>query len=69
MQNYKPEVVDVLEPKVSGERADGVIRKLNFNYSFRVEADGFKGVIWLMWKKEGAVEVLNYNLQFIHLKY
>lgn len=69
MRDYQLEVVAVLEQRISGDSANGVIRKLNFNFSFRVEVDGFKGGIWLLWKRNGAVEVLDCNPQYIHLKY
>ncbi|KAH1064674.1 hypothetical protein J1N35_029661 [Gossypium stocksii] len=35
---------------ISGVRAEAVIAKLGFDYSFRVEAVGFAGGIWLLWK-------------------
>lgn len=69
MKDYQPEVVAMLEPRISGELADGVIRRLNFNFSLRVEANGFKGGLWLLWKRDGAVEILDCNPQYIHLKY
>lgn len=45
--NYKiihsPNVVAIIESKISRNRVDDVIRSLDFHYSFRVEACGFKG--------------------------
>ncbi|MBA0694313.1 hypothetical protein Goari_004624 [Gossypium aridum] len=34
---------------VSGARADGIIAKIGYPNSFRVEANGFAGGIWLCW--------------------
>lgn len=42
-QQYKPDAVALLEPRVSGSTADKIIKKSRFPYSFRVEAAGFSG--------------------------
>ena len=47
--NYKPEIFVVFEPRISGIKADKVIRKLSYHNSHRVEADGFAGGIWVLW--------------------
>lgn len=39
------------ETRISGSRAEIVITKLGFDYSFRVEAVGFVGDIWLLWRE------------------
>ncbi|KAL5832771.1 hypothetical protein ACOSQ3_016445 [Xanthoceras sorbifolium] len=40
----------ILEPRISGKRATSIISKLGFASSFIVEADGFSGGFWLLWK-------------------
>ncbi|KAK5832639.1 hypothetical protein PVK06_016441 [Gossypium arboreum] len=47
---YKPDIVSLPEPIVSGAKADKIIAKLGFQYSHRVEAIGFSGGVWLGWK-------------------
>ncbi|KAE8663476.1 hypothetical protein F3Y22_tig00112959pilonHSYRG00027 [Hibiscus syriacus] len=41
LKNQKPDIMVILEPRVSGAQADKFIRKSGFNSSFRVEAHGF----------------------------
>ncbi|MBA0749750.1 hypothetical protein Gogos_003645 [Gossypium gossypioides] len=44
---YKPDIVSLLKPKVSGAKADVIIANLGFQFSHRVEATGYSGGIWL----------------------
>ncbi|KAH1096692.1 hypothetical protein J1N35_013613 [Gossypium stocksii] len=46
---HKPDIVSLLETRVSGAKADKIIAKLGFQFSHRVEAIGFFGGIWLGW--------------------
>ena len=43
------EVLAILEPRISGDRACKVMDKLGFTDRFVVEASGFPGGIWLLW--------------------
>nr|GME00746.1 splicing factor 3B subunit 2 [Ipomoea batatas] len=65
---HKPDFFCLLETKTSGENADNVCRKLNFDNWVRVEALGFSGGIWILWKDGRNVEITNSNPQFINLK-
>ncbi|KAE8729471.1 Xyloglucan galactosyltransferase KATAMARI1 [Hibiscus syriacus] len=47
---HKPYFVALLETRVSGLKADSIIAKFGFCNSFRVEAQGFRGGIWLLWQ-------------------
>ncbi|KAH1091415.1 hypothetical protein J1N35_018672 [Gossypium stocksii] len=38
---YKPDIISLLEPSVSGGKADMIITKLGWDNSHRVEAVGF----------------------------
>ncbi|XP_039014644.1 uncharacterized protein LOC120144710 [Hibiscus syriacus] len=62
----QPGIVALLETQISGNAAKKVIRKFGFQNSFRVEALGFSGGIWLLWKDGLNVEVLTNSTQFIH---
>ena len=65
---HRPEILGLLEMKVSGFKADDICNKLGFDYWVRVEALGFNGGIWILWKDCYHVDVLKTHPQFIHLK-
>ncbi|RZB94997.1 hypothetical protein D0Y65_019456 [Glycine soja] len=57
----------MLEPRVSGVRADNIISKAGLNASFKVDVIGFSGGILLMWNKDVYdVKVLESDIQYIH---
>ncbi|KAJ1441395.1 Ribonuclease H-like superfamily [Sesbania bispinosa] len=59
----------LLEPRVSGKRADSIIRKCGFQFNYRVDASGFSGGIWILWNDTNSrVEVISNHPQFVHLK-
>ncbi|KAL4319850.1 hypothetical protein GQ457_18G018210 [Hibiscus cannabinus] len=63
---HKPDIFVVLEPRISGDKADLFIRRSQFDCSYRVEAEGFSGGIWVMWRKSIKVDVIAVSNQFIH---
>lgn len=44
---HKLDIVSLIEPKISRNKADKIIAKLGFQHSHRVEAQGFSGGIWI----------------------
>lgn len=51
----KTERIDILcliETRISGPRAEMVIRKMGFNNWLRLEASGFAGGIWVLWNED-----------------
>ena len=68
VKSYNPTIVVILEPRISGKKADDFIRKSGFDRSHRVEATGFSGGIWLLWRNFFDVEIAFNHSQFIHLK-
>ncbi|XP_028808404.1 uncharacterized protein LOC114762973 [Neltuma alba] len=66
LHGFKPDLIALLEPRISGVKADRVIKKLNYPNLHRVEAEGFSGGIWLMWSDQIKVHVLLNHKQFIH---
>ncbi|KAI9086987.1 hypothetical protein K1719_031148 [Acacia pycnantha] len=66
--SYKPEIFVLLEPRVSGTKADHVIKRLGFLHSHRVEASGFSGGIWILWSSKVSINVLVNNVQFVHME-
>lgn len=68
VRNYNPSLVVLLEPRISGAKADDFIRQSGFENSHRVEAVGFAGGIWVLWRNFIEVEVLVNHRQFVHFK-
>ena len=68
IRNYDSSMVVLMEPRTSGAKADNFIKKSGFEYSHRVEAVGFSGGIWLLWRSSIEVEVSSNHRQFIHFK-
>ncbi|KAA3459207.1 reverse transcriptase [Gossypium australe] len=64
---YHPDIVCLLEPRVSGKKANYIIEQLGFNFSHRVEAVGFSGSIWVGWKDSVRIQILQNHPQFILL--
>lgn len=59
----------LLEPRISGSRADRVIDKLDFDGIARVDAIGFSGGIWCLWKHNKiAIDVLSTSKYCVLLK-
>lgn len=65
---HKPDIICLLELRVSMEKADSIIAKLGFRSSHRVEAIGYSRGIWLGWKDLVNVEVVQTHSQFILAK-
>ncbi|KAI9099052.1 hypothetical protein K1719_024819 [Acacia pycnantha] len=66
--NYKPDIFVLVEPKISGVRADNVIKKLRFIHSHRVEASEFSGGIWILWSSKVSLNILLNQVQFVHME-
>jgi len=59
----------IIEPKISGSKAARVVDGMGFDSSFRVDARGFKGGIWVVWdSNQIELDVVSSGFQFIHLK-
>ncbi|KAL4308369.1 hypothetical protein GQ457_01G026590 [Hibiscus cannabinus] len=54
----KPEIVIVMEPRISGSAADRFIRRTGFDRSYRVEAHDFAGGIRVLWNESITIDVL-----------
>lgn len=60
VSKFNVDLFILLEPRCSGEKANKVIRKIGFDISLRVEAQGFFGGIWFMWNSQvGKVFFIN----------
>lgn len=66
LHDHRPDLLVLSEPRVSGAKADGVIRKIGYRNSLRVESHGFSGGIWFLWKDTLSIRVLGMSRQYIH---
>ncbi|XP_039053101.1 uncharacterized protein LOC120195030 [Hibiscus syriacus] len=62
----KPQVAVLMETRVSKRAADSIVHNLGFPNSIRVEAQEFSGGIWLLWKGNIYMDILQASKQFIH---
>ncbi|MBA0772642.1 hypothetical protein Gotri_007985, partial [Gossypium trilobum] len=65
---HRADIVCLVEPRVSGKKANLIIEKLGFNYSHRVEAVGFSGGIWVGWNEFIQIHIVRNHPQFILLR-
>ena len=68
IRRYRLCLVGLVETKISGLKADQVCKKLDLNSWIRIEAVGFSGGIWVLWKDCIKLEVIRTHPQFIHLE-
>lgn len=61
ISQHQPDILALIEPKVSGANADEICMKIGFENWIRVEAVGFSGGIWIFWKKEVILNVICTN--------
>lgn len=68
LRDHKPCIACLLEPRVFGNHANDICFSLDFDKWLRVEAFGFSGDIWVLWKESILVEVLQTHPQFVTLR-
>ncbi|KAL4332531.1 hypothetical protein GQ457_07G011940 [Hibiscus cannabinus] len=66
IRKQRPDIVAIMEPRISGRAADKFIQHSSFEFSYRVEAHGFSGGIWVLWRSTVKLEVLPVSNQFVH---
>ncbi|KAK4492627.1 hypothetical protein RD792_003445 [Penstemon davidsonii] len=67
VKTHKPDIVFLLETKVSEERAETISLGLGFTGVCRAPTEGRGGGIWMLWRKEETrVDILNVDPQAIH---
>lgn len=69
MRIYKLDFIAILEPRISGSTADRAINKIGLVEGARVDACGFSGGIWCLWKSNTMPISIVYTSRYcIHLK-
>lgn len=48
-QCYRPVLIVLIEPKISGAETNTICKKMGKLHWARSEAEGFSGGIWLLW--------------------
>lgn len=65
---YHLDFVAILEPRISGITAERVIRKIGMIEGARIDAVGFSGGIWCLWKSNcPLIRVLTCSRHCVHL--
>lgn len=68
-RSHNVQMLIIIEPRISGVKADKIITKLGYDYNYRVEAEGFSGGIWLLWDKSNVnIHIINNSSQLLHTK-
>ncbi|KAG7558925.1 Ribonuclease H-like superfamily [Arabidopsis thaliana x Arabidopsis arenosa] len=69
LKKFETDILALFETHAEGERAGRICQRLGFENSFRVDAIGQSGGIWLLWRSRvGTVEIVESSTQFIHAK-
>ncbi|PKI66401.1 hypothetical protein CRG98_013203 [Punica granatum] len=66
---HSPDIVAIVEPRISDVRADKVCRKFREFEVIRVEAEGFSGGVWVLWRPNRLkLTILQRHRQAIHVR-
>lgn len=68
IRSFNPAMVVLLEPRISGGKADAFIKFCGFEHSHRAEAEDFAGGIWLLWNSLYDVHIVWNHKQYIHFQ-
>lgn len=69
LREYKPKILILLEPRISGEVADKVCRKLGRRCWIRSEVLGYSGGIWVCWNEEEVdLRVIKLTRTIVHME-
>ncbi|KAI9089132.1 hypothetical protein K1719_029411 [Acacia pycnantha] len=66
--NFVLRIEDPRMPRISGPKADSVIKKLGYSNSHKVKASGFSRGIWILWSSNVKINILVNHVQFVHME-
>ncbi|KAK8995224.1 hypothetical protein V6N11_069667 [Hibiscus sabdariffa] len=66
MRENRPKIVVLVEPWIHGYAVDNVVARLGFSNLYRVETNGFRGRIWLLWENSIRIEIMHVSNQFVN---
>lgn len=65
---YRPTILILLEPRISGTSTDEVCRRLGKSRWIRSEATGYSGGVWLLWDGDTIdVKLIHVHKFFVHV--
>ncbi|CAL1402700.1 unnamed protein product [Linum trigynum] len=68
-RKFRPHIVIIVEPRISGDRALDVIRDMGYDSSHVVDAHGFSGGIWVLWNAcDFVITRMNSHPQCLHVQ-
>ena len=56
-RRHRPEMLIIIEPRISDDMAQAVIDSLPYTHSYRVNPTGYPGGIWLLWNESSSFMV------------
>ena len=66
--SHRPSIAIILETRISSQRADSISSSLGFDNVCRLDADGSRGCIWILWNaRDITLDILSVNDQSIHV--
>ncbi|KAJ8429057.1 hypothetical protein Cgig2_025046 [Carnegiea gigantea] len=69
LRRYDPSILALVETKISGTLTDDVCRRLKFDGLYRMEAQGFRGGIWVLWKIDIIdLKLIKSDIQFVTME-
>lgn len=69
LKKFSTDILTIFETHAGRENARRICQGLGFDNSFRVDASGQSGGLWLLWRSEvGTVTIESSTEQFIHAK-
>lgn len=69
IKQHQVKLLGLMEPKISGDKAEQKCHKLGFDGYHRVEAVGMSSGIWLLWQTQFySIKVCQVQSQFIHVE-
>jgi len=66
---YDPKILVLVETKISALTTNTVCHKIGFDGTFRVEAEGLRGGIWILWRSDSiSLRVICSSPNLLQLK-
>lgn len=66
--DFEIDVAAFLKTRVSGPKANEIISKIGLDCSYRIEARGFTGGLWICWKNSIHIQIIHNGPQFVHCR-
>jgi len=69
LRPYKPKILALVETKISGQHTEEARKRTGFAQYYRVEAQGYRGGIWLLWySMEVDLRLITSHPQFVPME-